>query len=309
MNQVTGSLRCTEGTTYLIRNCGGPDCHVWVKVNQTMLEEHEEGGLDLLSDVQDDPGFIGSISGRALSLLNGVGDRLDLGNPVIQGDFDLINDPFAGSSFESFESGSNELDDLKEDDADVRGFSRSILGEKPTTQQLIAQGIADKETIVRVSVKVYYTAGVEKFTSDIEGFLNDVVAETNQGYINSDVKVRVFLHCIEKYAHDMGTKDSVQILNRFRYYKRTAADIRGGADVALLVVHEADSCGRTKGNSLIEPLGFVLDSCAKGYYSFGHEIAHMFGAQHDRRVSKRSYVPYGHGFLIEGSSNSRTILA
>ena len=42
----------------------------------------------------------------------------------------------------------------------------------------------------------------------------------------------------------------------------------------------------------------VKKSCALGYYSFGHEIAHNLGALHNPEVSNNNVFPEGHGHLI-----------
>ena len=44
-----------------------------------------------------------------------------------------------------------------------------------------------------------------------------------------------------------------------------------------------------------------------GYYTFGHELAHNFGCNHDPRTSTNVYYRYGHGHLIAGGF--RTIMA
>ena len=45
----------------------------------------------------------------------------------------------------------------------------------------------DTESIVTYTVKVYYTPKFAAFTDDVEGFIDEVITETNQGYINSKV--------------------------------------------------------------------------------------------------------------------------
>ena len=46
---------------------------------------------------------------------------------------------------------------------------------------------ADTRTIVTYTVKVYYTPQFAATTADIDGFIDQVIQETNQGYINSQV--------------------------------------------------------------------------------------------------------------------------
>ena len=55
-------------------------------------------------------------------------------------------------------------------------------------------------------------------------------------------------------------------------------------------------------------------SCATGYYSFGHEIGHNFGAHHNPEIVNNNYYYDGHAHLIDkgiasNSTGYRTILA
>jgi hypothetical protein len=53
-------------------------------------------------------------------------------------------------------------------------------------------------------------------------------------------------------------------------------------------------------------------SCATGYYSFGHEIGHNIGANHNKEVASNYKFSYGLGHLIEAGSAAtgyRTIMA
>lgn len=92
------------------------------------------------------------------------------------------------------------------------------------------------------------------------------------------------------------------------------SNLRGGADIALLLSHDLNSCGRaflnTIGNGLT--VGVVKRSCATGYYSFGHEIAHMYGAYHNREVENRA-TGFGYGYLIKRDNGTpsgyRTIMS
>ena len=61
-----------------------------------------------------------------------------------------------------------------------------------------------------------------------------------------------------------------------------------------------------------QTLGVVQRSCATGYYSFAHEIAHMYGAYHNREVAfPNPTYPTAYGYLMRPPINSgyRTILA
>ena len=77
---------------------------------------------------------------------------------------------------------------------------------------------------------------------------------------------------------------------------------------------DADVCGVGKVDSIQSgnTLAVVKKSCAVGYYSFGHEIGHMYGCLHNREEGKINYgYPEGYGFLMRPpvKSGFRTILA
>merc|ERR1711890_164196 len=60
----------------------------------------------------------------------------------------------------------------------------------------IQQGKDDSSTLVTYSVMFYYTPEFAAITDDIPLFVSQVIAETNQGYINSGIPVRVSSHYI-----------------------------------------------------------------------------------------------------------------
>ena len=91
-----------------------------------------------------------------------------------------------------------EINDVR--DVDMRNFN-----------QLLAKGKTDLLSIVEYTVTVYYTRyfvtqykqctnlnirEVKKTTPDLETFIDQVIAETNDGYKNSGVPLRVKLHCL-----------------------------------------------------------------------------------------------------------------
>ena len=63
-------------------------------------------------------------------------------------------------------------------------------------QELEARGKADTSTIVEFTITVYYTEEFRKTTADPQTFIDQVIAETNQGYINSGIPIRARLHCV-----------------------------------------------------------------------------------------------------------------
>ena len=162
----------------------------------------------------------------------------------------------------------------------------------------------------------YYTPTFASITTDIDGFIDQVLAETNQGYINSGVAIEAVRLCAEEATIDDST-DALITLAAFRAMKGNdpaAANLRNSADAAVLLVGSFDSCGvayfHTLGSGFT--LSVVKKSCALGYYSFGHEVGHSMGLAHNPEETTNTLFPQGHGHLIQpgpGSRGYRTILA
>jgi hypothetical protein len=90
--------------------------------------------------------------------------------------------------------------------------------------------------------------------------------------------------------------------------------LRKSADIAMLMTNGGDACGIAYLDVVTsgQTLGVVAKSCATGYYSFGHEIAHMYGCHHNRETgASNPTFPAAFGFLMRPPVNSgfRTILA
>jgi len=165
------------------------------------------------------------------------------------------------------------------------------------------------------SVKFYYTPEFKAVTPDIEGYLDQVIAVTNQGFMNTGVSLTATKHCSELATVSDGT-DSMDTFDAFRAMKGDVATLRGSADAAALMT--AEIVGNICGLGLLD----VIDSgntvtlnakpCALGWYTFGHEIGHNIGLHHDPATSTNTIYAYGHGHLVaagNGSPGLRTIMA
>ena len=89
---------------------------------------------------------------------------------------------------------------------------------------------------------------------------------------------------------------------------------RKSSDMTLLMTNTGNACGMAYFDSISSGmnLGVVTKSCATGYYSLGHEIAHMYGCEHNREsVLTNQKYPSAYGYLMRPPVNSgyRTILA
>ena len=170
----------------------------------------------------------------------------------------------------------------------------------------------DTTTPATYSVMFYYTADFQAITSDIPGYIDQVLAETNQGYANSEVPITVTRFCIEA-ATINDIQDTGNFLRAFYNMKSSRTALRNTADAAALLAVDFNSCGVALTNTVWSgnTLSICQKSCALGYYSFGHELAHNMGAKHNIEQHTNSLYAYGHGHLIEqgeASSGFRTIL-
>ena len=134
---------------------------------------------------------------------------------------------------------------------------------------LLDKGQADQTTISTYSVKFYYTRQFAAVTDDIPLFVAQVVAETNQGYENSKIPVRMMAHCIEAANLD-DNPDGGKMIQEFNKLKGSISALRGSADHAALLVKKYNICG----NAYLRGwLGWSVSTtakgCALGYYTMG----------------------------------------
>ena len=172
----------------------------------------------------------------------------------------------------------------------------------------------DNTTVVTYTVMFYYTAEVAADTADLEGFFDQVIAETNTGYENSNIPLRIKKHCSAQLPSSFQEIGASALLSNLTYWNTDPATTRNGADTAALIALNLDYCGVAWFNQLASGYTFSVTkkSCATGYYSFGHEIGHNIGAQHNPETSTNSAFDYAHGHLIaQGTANTgaRTIMA
>ena len=83
--------------------------------------------------------------------------------------------------------------------------------------------------------------------------------------------------------------------------KGTSSALRNSADSAALLALDFNSCGVAylATYSSGSTISVCQKSCALGYYSFGHELGHNFGAHHNPEVATNTAYSYGHGHLIQ----------
>ncbi len=178
----------------------------------------------------------------------------------------------------------------------------------------------DTPTANRIRVLVAYTADAQSLTSStlgqtVQELIDLAVLESNQGYANSGVALRIELCCLYETVYNETAAIETDV-DRFRnsgdgfmdevHTFRTDYD----ADMCCLLVDGTDSewCGwaydfnYTSYGNMFQATVF---SCATGNYTFAHEFGHTQGCRHNDDNTLTPFA-YGHGF--RNGSNWRTIM-
>eukprot|EP00092_Neocalanus_flemingeri_P030752 GFUD01033395.1.p1 GENE.GFUD01033395.1~~GFUD01033395.1.p1 ORF type:complete len:725 (+),score=108.76 GFUD01033395.1:33-2207(+) len=196
--------------------------------------------------------------------------------------------------------------------------SRRLSTHQPPTNLsfLKDQGETDRTTMVTYSVMIWYTPqfrGIFSSNGKMMAFVRLIFRETNEGYINSNIPLRVVMLDIQPHPTLNDIYDSNTMLDSFAA-SMPMADLLNSADSSALLIEDFDSCGISYLGGVLncEALSVTTKSCATGYYSFGHEISHNFGAHHNPEEDPTPGDAHAH-LILPTSPNDysgyRTILA
>ena len=156
---------------------------------------------------------------------------------------------------------------------------------------------------------------VNGYGGNMRSLIELAIAESNQGYVNSNVGIRLELASYSTTTYTESGSFSTD-LARFRGtsdgYMDSIHATRNStaADVGMIVLNNSSSCGLASGIGSTASTAFasVYWDCATGYYSFAHEIGHLQSARHDPAADpSTSPYSYGHGYRYGNSW--RTIMA
>ena len=164
-----------------------------------------------------------------------------------------------------------------------------------------------------IHTMVLYTKKAAQKSNGISTLIQLSMDETNLSFENSDIQTRLNLvhtHQVEHVEQDM-VSDLNYLAGRTDGYMDYIHALRDQycADIVVLLTSSNNYCGVSYLNPDPDHAFCVVSyKCATGYYSFGHEIGHLFGARHNPEVDNKSHpYPYGHGYLhVNGW---RTIMA
>ncbi|HWK03503.1 MAG TPA: zinc-dependent metalloprotease [Puia sp.] len=151
---------------------------------------------------------------------------------------------------------------------------------------------------------------------NIQQFAQQAIAESNQGFLNSNVSYRMELGAAIRtnytesgdYNTDIsrfvGTTDGY--MDEIHTYRNLYS-----ADESVLIFNNNAYCGLADAIQASATTAFcvVHYECALGYYSFGHELAHLSGCRHDPQTDPTTTpYAYGHGYVYS-AGGWRTIMA
>ncbi len=169
------------------------------------------------------------------------------------------------------------------------------------------------------TVIVAYTSNFSSDAGDVAAYMDLLELETNTSYSNSQVNTSVkIVHYYQTSYSDSGDFyiDRSYFTNSSNSEVAELHSLREqyNADIMILLTGNtgysfcglANDIGATADNAI----AFAREGCATGYYSFGHEIGHLFGARHIiTKDSNTTPYAYGHGYCNVTPSTWRTVMA
>ena len=166
---------------------------------------------------------------------------------------------------------------------------------------------------IRVQV-VATNDSVTAYGGNMQSLVELAVAESNQGYVNSNIGINMVLASYSTTTY--ATAGMSTDLSRFRStndgYMDNIHALRdsSAADVGVLVSNDAAACGLASGIGSTASTAFATAywDCITGYYSFAHEIGHLQSARHDP-ATDGSTTPYAYGHGYRYGSAWRTVMA
>ena len=182
-------------------------------------------------------------------------------------------------------------------------------------------GATQSNAPVKISLMIYYTDLFAENTPDIDGYLNEVIAETNQGYQFSGIPLTVEVLCKKQISMTDCMGCFFNPLPEFRSKFSSVSEMLNTADASILLT--MGGSGRARGICTVcsnspykgENYAFAAKSYALGYYTFGHELGHLFGCYHNIEIHGQTnpyFNAYGYGWRIPqslGGNKYRSIMA
>lgn len=206
---------------------------------------------------------------------------------------------------------------LSLDDVNNPIHDAGIESDDDITFSPILRAAAAYDCKIRVLVLYTQNAMSSPSVSNIKNTILTAVEFTNLSFSNSQINCQIELVYagLTNYTESGFSTD----LLRFRIsgdgYMDEVHSLRDkySADVCVLLNNDTTNCGLAPGIGVTEDKAFCVVStnstCATTNYSFGHEIGHLLGCNHDPlNESPNNLFTYGHGY-VNPTKTWRTIMA
>jgi len=182
------------------------------------------------------------------------------------------------------------------------------------------QGRNDRNTFVTVSVMIWHTQEFEDSFKDTSGkkmdeFIKKMLDDANKGFENSNIPVKVVKHAVkihpklsenkEKKATWKNGKTLELIDFQTSMFKHELLNCADTATFLVINWGKKNSGGGapTDTTGSCKTFSIMTKRSIERWYTFGHELGHIFGAFHDvPHLNKTgNYKPEGdnHGHLIQ----------
>jgi hypothetical protein len=166
--------------------------------------------------------------------------------------------------------------------------------------------VLEAKTIVIDVMMLYTMRAASHYMRDPEDMLELAIERVNETFRNSSLG-NISLRLVHTHAVDYDEQSSDKFSDLYRMVDGEGPfkDVRRlrnekHADVVGLIVDDPTGCGlSTRVAPDSEEAYFVVHyACAAITISIAHEIGHILGARHDRRIDPSNIpFPYGHGYV------------
>ena len=138
----------------------------------------------------------------------------------------------------------------------------------------------------------YYTPEFAAITADIPGFIDQMLAQTNQAYVNSRIPLTATKFCIEAATindPEQTPTSTFRLMRDFEGMKGSSEALRNTADAAVLLAGEFRHCGQGNLNAIStgETISIHHKICILPMHTFAHELGHNMGAAHNKELRPR----------------------
>lgn len=169
------------------------------------------------------------------------------------------------------------------------------------------KALEDKQIVIDVMI-LYTNRVISRYIRDPHDLTELAIEQANQTFRNSGLG-NISLRLVHAQAIDYDEEGAEQFTHLYRMVDGEGPfkDVRRlrnekRADLVGLVLEDPSGCGlSTRVGADADDAYFVVHhSCAAITISIAHEVGHILGARHDRRIdANNTPFPYGHGYVTD----------